>query len=62
MANTSPFTRIMQRGHSKVRYTNKKASVLMALSEEDHKRIAQLLGQWLDGPSPSPSSSKKIKK
>lgn len=60
MAKTSPFTRIMERGHAKVRYTNKRGNVLMALSEEDHKRIAKLIGQWLDGASPS--SSQQIKK
>ncbi|NMH58628.1 hypothetical protein [Alteromonas ponticola] len=43
----SPFNRLMQKGHKKVRYTDKKANVLMLFSEQEHRRIAALIQKWL---------------
>ncbi|GMM67219.1 MAG: hypothetical protein VXZ36_06050 [Pseudomonadota bacterium] len=47
-SKTSPFTRIMQKGHEKTRYKPPSGKLLMQLSENDHKRIAKLISQWLD--------------
>lgn len=44
----SPFTRIMQKGHEKTRYKPPSGKLLMQLSENNHKRIAKLISQWLD--------------
>jgi hypothetical protein len=38
----------MQKGHEKTRYKPPSGKLLMQLSENDHKRIAKLISQWLD--------------
>ncbi|WP_412726748.1 hypothetical protein [Alteromonas sp. D210916BOD_24] len=45
---TSPFTRIMHKGHQKTGYKKNSGQLLMQLSENDHKRIATLIAQWLE--------------
>ena len=44
----SPFLRLMKKGHRKTDYKAENGKLLMAFSEEDHKRIATLIGRWLD--------------
>ncbi|WP_338517700.1 hypothetical protein [Alteromonas gracilis] len=44
----SPFSRIMQKGHKKTGYKQTSGKLLLALSEDDHKRIAQLVAKWLE--------------
>ncbi len=48
VAKTSPFTRIMDKGHQKTRYKKNSGQLLMQLSENDHKRISTLIAQWLE--------------
>lgn len=45
--NTSPLSRIMEKGHNKTGYKATSGKLLMQLSENDHKRIAQLISLWL---------------
>ena len=46
----SALSKLMTRGHEKVNYKDRQGKVLMALSEEDHKRIAKLIAKWLESP------------
>ncbi|MCW8108657.1 hypothetical protein OPS25_09130 [Alteromonas ponticola] len=46
--NGSPFVRLMQQGHSKVKYSNKKARMLMLFGDNEHRQIAALIKKWLD--------------
>ncbi|WP_394220469.1 hypothetical protein [Alteromonas gracilis] len=45
---SSPFLRIMQKGHKKTGFNTRKGELLMVMSEEDHKRIASLIKTWLE--------------
>lgn len=45
--NNSPLSRIMEKGHNKTGYKTTSGKLLMQLSENDHKRIAQLISLWL---------------
>ncbi|MEC8231502.1 MAG: hypothetical protein AAF364_14145 [Pseudomonadota bacterium] len=54
----SPFLRIMQKGHKKTGYKKTSGNLLLTLSENDHKRIAQLIAKWIEDKSEKSNSAK----
>ncbi|MDO6568127.1 hypothetical protein Q4561_13725 [Alteromonas sp. 1_MG-2023] len=43
----SPLTRLFARGHKKVGYKKTTGDLMMQLSANDHKHIAEVIAQWL---------------
>jgi hypothetical protein len=46
--NASPLSRLMKKGQSKTGYKSTSGNLLMQMSENDHKRIAKLIANWLE--------------
>ncbi|WP_160173364.1 MULTISPECIES: hypothetical protein [unclassified Alteromonas] len=46
--NASPLSRLMKKGQSKTGYKLTSGNLLMQMSENDHKRIAKLIANWLE--------------
>ncbi|MCU7554373.1 hypothetical protein OCL06_07160 [Alteromonas sp. ASW11-19] len=44
----SPLRRIFARGHEKTGYRPSTGNLLLQFSEQDHRRIAQLIAKWLE--------------
>ncbi|GFD70895.1 hypothetical protein KUL113_03150 [Tenacibaculum sp. KUL113] len=47
-SSSSPFSKIMRKGHQKTGYKDRNGALLMCMSENDHKRIAKLIAKWLE--------------
>ncbi|WOI35962.1 hypothetical protein R1T43_12075 [Alteromonas sp. CI.11.F.A3] len=45
--NASPLKRLFVRGHKKVGYKKTTGDLMMQLSANDHKHIAEVIAQWL---------------
>ncbi len=43
----SPLKRLFVRGHKKVGYKKTTGDLMMQLSANDHKHIAEVIAQWL---------------
>jgi len=43
----SALNRLFTRGHQKVHYKKANGELMMLFSENEHKRIAQLIAQWI---------------
>jgi hypothetical protein len=44
---SSALNRLFNRGHKKVHYKKANGELMMLFSENEHKRIAQLIAQWI---------------
>ncbi|NVK57870.1 MAG: hypothetical protein HWE26_19905 [Alteromonadaceae bacterium] len=55
----SRFSQLMQRGQRKVHYRERQAKLLMTLSDEQHKAIAQLLQYWLNDDESAKTGAKQ---